>query len=207
MHNGQIISVSQSSSILQSVYPEAIYASCGNGGTGTNCQTGCCSAGACVVCPPDDDDQPPSISANLNCSNPGNNGWCIGTLTLNLSASDPQGAALLILGALNGNNFACPSGATSCSIPVIQETATGTITYRVDASTGLAAAGSASYKLDATTPLLNGSLSGVAGTNNWYRSDVTLNVSSSDSLSGLAATTASLVTLTICSLITWVTFR
>jgi hypothetical protein len=192
-HNGQIISVSQPSPILQSVYPEGIYATCGQGGTGTNCHTGCCSAGACVVCPPrEEENRPPSISANLNCSNTGNNGWCIGTLTLNLSASDPQGAGLLITGTLNGNNFACPSGATSCSIPVTQETGAGAITYRVDASTGLAAAGSASYKLDATTPVLNGSLSGVAGTNNWYRSNVTLNVTSSDSLSGLAATTASI---------------
>jgi hypothetical protein len=192
-HNGQIISVSQPSPILQSVYPEGIYATCGQGGTGTNCHTGCCSAGACVVCPPrEEENRPPSISANLNCSNPGNNGWCIGTLTLNLNASDPQGAGLLITGTLNGNNFACPSGATACSIPVTQETSTGAITYRVNASTGLAAAGSASYKLDATTPILNGSLNGVAGTNSWYRSNVTLNVTSSDSLSGLAATTASI---------------
>jgi hypothetical protein len=63
-HNGQLISVSQPSPILQSVYPEGIYATCGQGGTGTNCHTGCCSAGACVVCPPDEEDQPPSISAS-----------------------------------------------------------------------------------------------------------------------------------------------
>ena len=33
--------------------------------------------------------QPPTISHVLNCSNTGSNGWCIGTLSLDLTASDP----------------------------------------------------------------------------------------------------------------------
>lgn len=190
-HNRQIVEISKVPPILKSIYPEGAYATCGDGGTGTNCQTGCCSAGACVVCPPEPDDQPPSIFANLNCSNPGNDNWCIGTLSIDLSASDPQGASMLITGSINGNNFACPVGATSCSIPITEE-GPGAIAYRVDASTGLSASGSASYKLDATTPILNGSINGVQGANSWYRSNVTLTVSSNDSLSGVAFTMASL---------------
>jgi hypothetical protein len=184
--NRQIVEINQVSPILKSIYPEEAYATCGDGGTGTNCQTGCCSAGACVVCPPGPDDQPPSISANLNCSNPGNDNWCIGTLSIDLSASDPQGAGLFISGILNGNNFTCPITATSCSFPIAQE-GLGAIAYRVDAATGLSASGAVSYKLDATTPVLNGSINGVPGANNWYRSNVTLTISASDALSGLAA--------------------
>ena len=67
-HEGQIVEIPRSSPLLQSLYPQGIYATCGDGGTGTNCHTGCCSAGACVVCAPPPDNRPPSISANLNCS-------------------------------------------------------------------------------------------------------------------------------------------
>lgn len=33
-------------------------------------------------------EQPPTISYNLPCSQPGNNGWCVGNLSLDLTASD-----------------------------------------------------------------------------------------------------------------------
>jgi len=132
---------------------------------------------------------PPSISANLNCSQNGNNGWCIGSLSLDLTASDPQGQPVIISGVLNGVAFTCPIGVTSCSIPISSEGA-GIITYRADSSTGLSATGSTNYQLDSTSPMLTGNLSGVTAPNNWYRSDVSLDVISSDSASGLAFVSA-----------------
>jgi hypothetical protein len=186
--NRQIVEVPNISPILKSIYPEGAFASCGAGGTGTNCHTGCCSEGACVVCPPRDDDHPPKIEATVNCSQPGANNWCLGSLSIDLSASDPQSYPVLISGTFEGNSFACPVGNTICSIPVNTE-GEGIIDYRVDSGSGLSDRGTASYKLDRSTPQLNGSISGVSGNNNWYRSNAVLEISASDSISGLASIT------------------
>jgi murein DD-endopeptidase MepM/ murein hydrolase activator NlpD len=156
----------------------------------------CCQFGYCVVRNKADcnsggsGDQPPTISASLNCSQPGDNGWCTGSLSADFSASDPQGQSILISGTLDGVAFACPDGATSCSIPIDNE-GSGVITYQVDSATGLSANGSISYQLDISSPDLNTSLSGISGTNNWYTSDVSLDVAGDDSISGLSSITAS----------------
>ncbi|MCC6261886.1 MAG: Ig-like domain repeat protein [Anaerolineales bacterium] len=189
-HNGQIIEIPHNSVILQSVYPESIYATCGEGGTGTNCHTGCCSAGACVVCTPQPPDKPPVIHATLNCTDPGTNGWCKGALRIELNASDPQGYSLIISGELNGENFACPVGAKTCAIPVTNE-GIGAISYRVDSSSGLADGGTSAYKLDQSTPQMNGTISGALGQANWYISESALSVSAADSVSGMAEITVS----------------
>ncbi|MBL8078007.1 MAG: Ig-like domain repeat protein [Anaerolineales bacterium] len=134
---------------------------------------------------------PPTISAVLNCSQYGNNGWCIGDLILNLTASDPQGQSVTISGAVNGASFPCTAGATTCSTSVLSEGAR-TITYRVDSATGLFAAGSTNYKFDSSLPSIGGNLNGVTGINGWYRSNVTLDVLASDLGSGVASVTASI---------------
>ncbi len=129
--------------------------------------------------------QPPTISHVLTCSNPGNNGWCIGSLSLDLSASDPQGQSVIISGDVNGTPFTCPNGNTTCSIPLSE--GTGTLNYKVDAATGLSASGSASYQVDVTTPQISGSLAGTAGQNGWYVSPTLVTASPSDTLSGIAS--------------------
>jgi len=129
--------------------------------------------------------QPPTISHVLNCSNTGNNGWCIGTLNLDLTAADPQGQTVVISGTVNGDAFACPSGQTTCSIPLPE--AVGTATYKVDSATGLSANGSTSYHLDVTTPQISGDINGSSGTNGWYISQTSVTASASDALSGLAS--------------------
>ncbi|MCL4271592.1 MAG: Ig-like domain repeat protein, partial [Anaerolineales bacterium] len=129
--------------------------------------------------------QPPTISHVLTCSNPGTNGWCIGTLSLDLTASDPQGQSIVISGTVNGVAFACPSGQTTCSIPLPE--ASGTATYKVDSATGLSANGSTSYHLDVTTPQISGDIKGSSGTNGWYISQTSVTASASDSLSGLGS--------------------
>jgi hypothetical protein len=129
--------------------------------------------------------QPPTISHVLTCSNPGTNAWCIGTLSLDLTASDPQGQSIVISGTVNGDSFACPSGQTTCSIPLPE--ASGTSTYKVDSATGLSANGSTSYHLDVTTPQISGDINGSSGTNGWFISQTSVTASASDALSGLAS--------------------
>jgi len=157
---------------------------------------GCCLAYAtecdpgCDVEPPPLDNQPPAISHILNCTQNGSNGWCIGNLSLDLTASDPQGSQVVISGDVNGTAFVCPTGNTTCSVPLPE--GAGSTNYKVDASsTGLFATGATNYLLDSSTPQLNGSVSGVVGTNNWYKSNVTLSVVSSDLISGIMSATVS----------------
>ncbi len=139
----------------------------------------CCRKWSCPV--PTPVYQPPSIS--FSCTQ-GNNGWCVGSLSLDLYASDPQGQAVIISGDLNGGTFVCPSGDTSCSIPLSEE-GSGTINYTVNSATGLSASDSSNYSVDVTTPQVDGWVSGAPGSNGWYVSDVTLTASASDSTSGI----------------------
>jgi hypothetical protein len=156
-------------------------------------QFGCNEWGdICDPCPPPPPVySPPQINGTLGCSNWGNNGWCIGSLALNLSASDPQNMSMIISGILNSTDFSCSTNCSTLTVPINAE-GTGTIPYRVDSATGLNASGSIDYQLDSSTPALNRTLSGVAGTNDWYRSDVTLNVTASDAITGIASITASI---------------
>ena len=65
-------------------------------------RTGCCFS-CDVVCEPEPEpDQPPTISSSIYCSQPGNNGWCIGPEVLTLAASDPQNYILTITGDIGG---------------------------------------------------------------------------------------------------------
>jgi hypothetical protein len=143
----------------------------------TDCDPGCAEPPTPIP--------PPSISASLNCSSWGDNGWCGGTLSITFTASDPSGQAVIISGSLDGDPFACPAGDTTCSIAINIE-GTGTVSYVVNSATGLSSSGSTSYKLDWTTPQIDGSFSGIAGSNGWYVSDVDLNASASDATAGLA---------------------
>ena len=144
--------------------------------------------GGCEGDPGGGENQPPTISHILNCTQNGSNGWCMGNLSLDLTASDPQGSQVIISGDVNGTVFTCPTGNTTCSVPLPE--GAGNTNYRVDASTtGLFATGTTTYLLDSSTPQLSGSVSGVVGTNSWYKSNVMLSVISSDLVSGVASTT------------------
>ena len=156
------------------------------GPCGRTCNLGCCISGACSKCPEGDPDLPPTISGSMSCSQPGNNGWCIGTLTLNLAAADPQGQAVIISGDVNGQAFACPAGNIACSVPITIE-GNGTVNFKVNSATGLSASGTATYQLDLSTPQMDGDLSGANGANGWFVSDVVFSASAVDLISGLAA--------------------
>ena len=124
--------------------------------------------------------QPPSISSNLNCSTWGNNNWCVGSLSLDLTATEPQGSDVLISGDVNGTVFACPTGTGSanCSIPLPE--GTGTVQFAATSITGLTDSGSISFYHDITQPLITGAVSGTEGNNGWYISPVEISASISD---------------------------
>jgi len=136
--------------------------------------------------------QPPTISHVLTCTSNGNNGWCKGNLSLDLTASDPQNAQVIISGTINGIPFVCPTGNKTCSVPL--NDGQGNITYRVDSSTGLSDSDTTTYKKDSTTPQINGNVTGANGLNpstgsgqsNWYVSLAILSASSTDTTSGIS---------------------
>ena len=148
---------------------------------------GCRSQGcaAWVWEPCEEDPVPLTVSGAISCA-PGNNGWCVGNTQLNLSTSVPPGETIIISGTINGLAFACPSGQTTCSVPVTIE-GNGTVNYRANSNSGGSASGATSYKLDYTTPQIDGSLEGANGTNGWFISEVGFSASASDAVSGLAA--------------------
>src|ERR1700690_1984482 len=67
---------------------------CGNGGGGGGGTT----------------TQPPTITGTLLCAQTGSNGWCVSGAQLQLSASDPQGYTVSIIGDVgDGAEFSCGS--------------------------------------------------------------------------------------------------
>ncbi len=165
------------------------HVSCSSAGVdqgGRPCQ-GCCFA-CDVIC--EDDDPPPSppaVRGGVACSQAGNNGWCIGNSTLDLTASDPQGYTLTISGTINGSAFTCPAG-NSCSRTLPE--GNGPITFMATAATsGLSSpTGSAAWKRDVTIPVVNAVYPAVNGSNGWHiTSPVGVSASGSDAISGLAS--------------------
>jgi hypothetical protein len=154
---------------------------CDNNG----CRSQGCAAWVLEPCDDGSDPLPLTISGAISCTS-GNNSWCVGNTQLNISATNPQGDAVIISGDVNGVAFACPSGNTSCSVPVATE-GDGTVNYRANSASGGSANGTASYKLDLTTPQIDGSLNGANGANGWFVSEVDFSASASDAVSGLAA--------------------
>jgi hypothetical protein len=164
---------------------------------GRSCQ-GCCFS-CTVVCEDPDPApsyQPPTISGVVVCSRLGNNGWCVGNTTLNLTASDPQNFSLTISGDIDGVAFVCPAGAKSCT-KYLPEGA-GTINYTATASTsGLTASGSTTWKMDMTDPEASLSIPSPGGSNGWFKTlPVVVSVSGSDTYSGLAVARLSTDTVT-----------
>ena len=129
-------------------------------------------------------DQPPTISSSVSCSQVGTYGWCIGTSTLSLSASDPQGYTLTISGDIGGTPFTCAIGKT-CSQNLPE--GNGKINYSVTASeSGLSANGTTTWKRDITSPTVNPIIPSPDGFNDWFKTAPTVSVSGSDVLSGYA---------------------
>lgn len=168
------------------------FVSCNSSGRdqdGRGCQ-GCCFS-CTVVCEDPDPDpeptyQPPTISAVIDCSQPGNDGWCVGAAVLTLTASDPQNFSVTITGDIDGSTFACAAGAKTCTRNLPD--GNGTINYKVTAATSsLTAIGSATWKQDRNFPTASLAVPPITGSNGWFKTaPVVVSVSGLDDGSGLA---------------------
>ena len=129
--------------------------------------------------------QPPAtISGSISCGDPGSNGWCRSAASLSLSGSEPlSGYSITALeGTRNGVTFACAG--SSCSVDLLE--GQNDFTYWALSSWGDSSSmGSASGRVDTGAPVINGTLTGTAGDNSWYVSDVTVSASASDGMSGI----------------------
>jgi hypothetical protein len=136
---------------------------------------------------------PATISGSLqNCTL--QNGWCgVTAPQLTLSANEPVAGygILLIEGMLNGQIFACPNGAASCSIPLNQ--GDNNFTYWALSSWGDSSVMSTSTaRVDTVSPQVGLDINGATGTNGWYVSPTTITTTSSDATSGIASSLLSI---------------
>jgi Bacterial Ig domain len=124
-----------------------------------------------------------TASGSVSCS--GSGGWCRGSATLELTASDSLGHTVTFTGS-GAPGFPCTA---PCSLSLPE--GIGTYSWTATCAGGKTASGSGSWKLDATPPVLDSSLSGgTSGARGWYRGGpVTLSCTADDSLSGLAGLT------------------
>ena len=139
---------------------------------------------------------PPVIVGQVVCDLWGNAGWCRGSESLELTASDPQGFDVAISGDLNGIPFTCGS---ACSLPLSE--GKGTASYLGTSTSGRTASGSSTWQRDGTPPNLNIVLPLLDGRNGWYVSEVDVSANASDAVSGLYSLSGSTDKGT-----TWVSF-
>jgi len=130
----------------------------------------------------DIDPTPPSTSATpagtVGCA-----GWYTSTVQVTLSASDATSGVALTQYQLNGGGWLAYSGPFTLGDGVY------TVDYRsTDVAGNPATAGSLSLSIDTSPPATASSLSGTAGDNGWYRSNVGVTLSASDAPSGLDET-------------------
>jgi hypothetical protein len=146
---------------------------------GYGCSTGPISCN-CVVAPPTDI---VTVSDSISCATTGPGGWCSGSATLTVNATDSLGHTVAISGTYGGSGFSCASAPCVVSLPE----GSGAISYTGTCSGGQTNSGSDSWQLDKTPPTVGYSLSGgTPGGGGWYLSGpVTMTCSGSDALSGL----------------------
>jgi hypothetical protein len=139
----------------------------------------------------DDPDEPPALAAALDCSRPGENEWCAGSLTLLVTATEPQNKTVTISGTAGGETFTCSgTGEAACSVSLPQ--GFGVAEYTALSTTGKSRSASLAWKRDSQPPLAELRLTGQTGANGWYVSSVYAAPEASDDLSGLAACQQSL---------------
>jgi hypothetical protein len=133
---------------------------------------------------------PATINGSLqNCAL--QNGWCVNTPQLSLSADEPVLGYNIIAveGTLNGQNFACAN--SSCSVPLNE--GDNNFTYWALSSWGDSSVmGTLNAKVDSQLPTITGTFTGASGSNGWYLSPISFNGSAFDVTSGLATFTCTL---------------
>jgi hypothetical protein len=120
------------------------------------------------------------------------NGWCNTAPTLGLIASEPVAGYSIanIEGTRNGVTFTCPPG-TNCNQPLGQ--GNNTFSYWAHSTFGDTSVSSTlTAKVDTLAPTVDNVISGTAGMNGWYISNVTVSAAGIDATSGLAGAQVSI---------------
>lgn len=132
-------------------------------------------------------DDPPTVSGTAACTTSGNNGWCRGGASLDLTASDPQSYPLTISGTIGGTAFTCSD--TSCSESLPEGTGSASFTATASGGGNLSSStGSTSYQVDTVAPSPTFTIPTPDGSNGWFiSSPVTASVSATDATSGVAS--------------------
>ncbi len=190
---------------VRSIYrnsPWTLECRCGMGGPGQRCSDNdyycfCGDApynnGALYTCYESEQTttvthNPATASGSFTCGTWGDNGWCRGGASLNVSGSEPVSGYSITRMEGNytgGNEAAVSCSGSSCGFTPPQ--GQGTFWYWAVSSYGdTSAKNSLAYKFDSGVPFVSLSPSGTLGSNGWYRSNVTVTGSGSDAVSGLA---------------------
>jgi hypothetical protein len=132
-----------------------------------------------------------TVFGSISCSNPGLNGWCIGSAILNISSNEPVAGynILDVEGNRNGETFACPG--SSCSVPLLEGDSSFNF-WALSSWGDSSGMGSASGGVDTQPPLVTGQLSGVTSDGGWFVSTVSATASASDATSGIGSVVYSL---------------
>lgn len=132
-------------------------------------------------------DDPPTVSGAVSCSIPGNNGWCSGGASLDLTASDPQNYPLTVSGSISGTPFSCSGSSCSQTLP----DGSGSASFTAIAAGGgnlSSSPGNAAYQVDSAAPSLALAIPTPNGSNGWFTSGpVTATASATDATSGIAS--------------------
>ena len=128
-----------------------------------------------------------TVSKNLSTPN-GNNGWYNSSVTLSINTTNVNGSgdravASPLSYGLNGSNSPVYNNVASR----VQGDTKGVTWYGFvkDAAGNLSVCNTDSFKVDTTKPSCSVSLSGTEGVDSWYRSSVSLSLSTSDAYSGV----------------------
>lgn len=139
-------------------------------------ETGCTQSTSTTTYPP------ATVSGSTVCSVSGNNGWCTGTGTINLSGSEPL-AGYSITGIEGDAGMLCSGPSCTWSFP---EGITNLTFWALSSWGDTSTIGSASLMVDSLAPTLALSIPSPDGQNGWFISGpVTASALGSDSGSGM----------------------
>ncbi len=138
---------------------------------------GKCEPGGCPAPPP------PSVDLTFSCTQVGAGDWCIGGGVLTWDATVPGGG--LVEGDWGDGTTFSRSCNGSCSDTYTPGDGQGTAQVTASSSSGTAS-DSVTWAIDTTPPIANPFVSGTAGANGWYVSQVIVSANASDATSGVA---------------------
>jgi len=146
---------------------------------------------ACTMREEGIDLDPATVSGAAGCTLPGNNGWCRGGATVDLSASEPVGGERItwLEGNQGAGDFALcdPADASSVSCTWLVDDGERSLSFWAHSTFGdTSEMGSVALKVDGTDPTANFSLSGTPNAAGWYNTSLTLTTTGTDAISGVA---------------------